>query len=215
VKLITQRFPLFIMVIGVMALVLATVRELLRGPSPVHLLAAALYGLHLLWTVVETRTTVDSSQQENRETDRGTLQFYGMARIITVVACCFGPAEWRDFQPWMLLVAFLFVAGVAFRLIAIRTLGRFYSHRVRTLSDHQIVQTGPYRWIRHPAYTGMAVANIAFVLFFLNPVSVAALVVLLLPSLMIRILVEERVLFALDGYREYAVGRRRLVPFVW
>ena len=49
----------------------------------------------------------------------------------------------------------LFAAGVAFRLWAVFTLGRFYSHSVRLRRDHRIVESGPYRFVRHPAYAGM------------------------------------------------------------
>ena len=108
----------------------------------------------------------------------------------------------------------VFAAAVGFRLWGIRTLGRFYSHRVRVLDNHQVMHSGPYRWVRHPAYLGMALAHVVFVLFFLNTYSAAALMVLL-PTLVVRILVEERALLTLPGYSDYAATHRRVIPWVW
>jgi len=44
--------------------------------------------------------------------------------------------------------------GVALRWHAIRTLGRFFTRDVAVRGDQTVVQTGPYRLIRHPAYSG-------------------------------------------------------------
>ncbi|MCK9902039.1 guanylate kinase [Parafrankia colletiae] len=213
--MLARRFPLLLMILAAPALVYAIVRELLQWDEPAHRLAAALYLIHLCWIVLESRITVSSSQQDERPTDRGTLQFYGTARAVTVIGATFGANDRHDLHLWMLATTLLFLGGITLRLVAIHSLGRFYSHSVRALGDHEVVQGGVYRWIRHPAYAGMILANTGFVLFFLNPLSVAALVVLLVPSIIVRILIEERLLFAIDGYPEYASGRRRLIPHVW
>src|SRR5204863_385897 len=109
----------------------------------------------------------------------------------------------------------VFLAGVAFRLAAIRELGRFYSHRVRLTDGHKIVDTGPYRLVRHPAYTGMLLAHAGFVMSFFHPVALAILLGVLLPAVVLRIRVEERALMTLDGYAAYGAGRKRLVPLLW
>jgi len=109
----------------------------------------------------------------------------------------------------------LFMAGIVWRLYAIRTLGKFYSHRVRTVTQHRIINTGPYRYLRHPAYTGMLVSHLGFVLFFFNPVAFVLYLCLFIPSVVTRILVEEKTLFEIDGYAEFSKSRARLLPLLW
>ncbi|MFE4518173.1 methyltransferase family protein, partial [Kitasatospora sp. NPDC056783] len=121
---------------------------------------------------------------------------------------------WDRWSPWLAVPIVVSAGAVALRLVAIRTLGRFYSHHVVRYSDHSIVSTGPYRYMRHPAYTGMLLANAGFVAFFLNPLSVL-LFCSLCACVTWRILVEERVLWVVPGYPDYANGRARLIPGVW
>ncbi|MFI7601241.1 methyltransferase family protein [Actinoplanes sp. NPDC049681] len=185
----------------------------LRWPDePVHLAAAAMGGGYLLWLVGEARITVrhpDELAAENH-----TLLPYALARIGTGVSAILWPLHREHLSPWLAVLAVAFVAAVVLRLVAIRTLGRFYSHHVVRYRDHAIVTSGPYRFARHPAYTGMLLANAAFVAFFGNPLSLLFLIALS-GVIVWRIRVEERVLFTVPGYPVYADGRARLVPGVW
>ncbi|HEY8978731.1 MAG TPA: isoprenylcysteine carboxylmethyltransferase family protein [Streptomyces sp.] len=211
---ILRKYPLFVLAVCLLATATALVRGLLDPSDPWQRLAAVFAGLHLIWLLLETWTTVRSSRSTDSATDRGTLYAYGTARAATLVAACLPAADDETYRPWLLALPVVFVGAVGLRLWAIRTLGRFYSHRVRVLGDHQIVSGGPYRVVRHPAYLGMALAHVVFVLFFLNTYSAAALLVLL-AMLVVRILVEERTLLTLPGYSDYAATHRRVIPWVW
>ncbi|MBP2479157.1 protein-S-isoprenylcysteine O-methyltransferase Ste14 [Crossiella equi] len=210
-----RKFPLFVVGSTTLASLYAIVRGLLNWPDPLAVVGTVLATLHLLWLAAELLTSVRSSTSTNAESDRGTVYAYGLARVAVVVTACVLPSDWTEYQPWMAALPVLFAAAVGLRLVAIRTLGRFYSHRVRALDDHEVVTSGPYRLVRHPAYLGMGAANAVFVLFFLNTASAAALVVLLIPTMLMRIVVEERVLLTLPGYQDYANSHRRLVPGIW
>jgi protein-S-isoprenylcysteine O-methyltransferase Ste14 len=58
-------------------------------------------------------------------------------------------------EPFFYIGIVLMLAGIVFRQWSIWILGRFFSTRVRIVSDHRIVMEGPYRVLRHPSYTGM------------------------------------------------------------
>lgn len=115
------------------------------------------------------------------------------------------------------LVLLVVWAGTALRLWSIVTLGRFFRGTVHVQRDHQIVRSGPYRWVRHPAYTGALLAGLGFGVLLDNPVSLLLYAACCAVALGYRIRVEERMLSdALgDAYTSYAATTRRLIPGLW
>jgi protein-S-isoprenylcysteine O-methyltransferase Ste14 len=111
----------------------------------------------------------------------------------------------------------VFAAGLAIRVWAIRTLGRFFIYTVRVGEDHRVVDDGPYRLVRHPSYTGLLMAALGVGIALDNWLSVAACLLPALTGFSIRLLSEERVLAAELGepYRAYMTRTKRLVPGIW
>lgn len=112
----------------------------------------------------------------------------------------------------------IFAAGVGLRWYAMAHLGRFFTFDVAVADDHRIVDTGPYRRVRHPAYTGSLLSFVG--LGLCGGGNAIALPVLLLPiawAFMHRIRIEEEALLAGlgDAYADYARRTWRLVPFVY
>lgn len=198
--------------VTVAAFVVAIGVHAAQADRPPHLVAALLCAGYLLWILAESRITVRNPSEASAE--NGTLLPYALSRAGVGVSAALWPLRWDRLSPWMAVPIALFAGAVALRLVAIRTLGRFYSHHVVRYSDHTIVSTGPYRFVRHPAYTGMLLANAGFVAYFANPLSVLLLAVLCAVVIW-RIGVEERVLLGVPGYRDYSSGRARLLPGVW
>src|SRR5881394_2202280 len=82
-------------------------------------------------------------------------------------------------EPAVAVVAVvLFVAGLILRWWAIVILGRFFTVDVTIERDHELVERGPFRWVRHPSYTGVLLAFVGLALTLGNW---AALLVTLLP----------------------------------
>ncbi|HET6357765.1 isoprenylcysteine carboxylmethyltransferase family protein [Streptomyces sp.] len=208
-------FPPALFAAGLIALSWTLIRESGHWSDPRHRAQAVLIGLYLIWTLLELRITFRTAPEESGGDDRGTMQWYGAARGVVVGAALFVDPWWQGWGSVQWLSAAVFVGGAALRLAAIHRLGRFYSHKVRTLGDHQVVRSGPYRVVRHPAYSGMVLAHAGFVGVFANPLSVLALLALLLPAVVLRIRAEEQTLMDLRGYAEYARHRKRLIPAVW
>jgi protein-S-isoprenylcysteine O-methyltransferase Ste14 len=120
---------------------------------------------------------------------------------------------------WPLFVAGLVVmcAGIAIRQWAVSTLGRFFTIDVRVQPGQTVVEDGPYRWVRHPSYTGLILTFVGFGLALGNWAALVALTVVPTAGLVYRVRIEEQAL--LDGlgepYRRFAEGRPRLFPGVW
>lgn len=119
---------------------------------------------------------------------------------------------------WTLYVvgAVVLAAGIAVRQWSIRVLGRFFTLDVRTEDDQPVVDTGPYRLVSHPSYTGALATYVGIGLALGNWLSLI-LVLIPLPAYLKRITVEERELGEQLGqpYRDYLSTRRRLLPGIW
>lgn len=57
------------------------------------------------------------------------------------------------------------ITGLAFSVWARRHIGQFWSSRVTLKEGHQLIQSGPYARVRHPIYSGIALAMIGTALF--------------------------------------------------
>ena len=102
--------------------------------------------------------------------------------------------------------------GMIMVLVTIRHLGRSFSLVPQARS---VVQTGPYRWIKHPLYLAEEIAIFGVVLQDLTPVTVIVLV-LHIGVQVCRILYEEDLLRRnCPEYSIYEASRWRLIPFVW
>jgi protein-S-isoprenylcysteine O-methyltransferase Ste14 len=107
--------------------------------------------------------------------------------------------------------------GLGLRAWSMRTLDRSYTRTLRTDGrDHALVETGPYRWVRHPGYAGSLLIWTGFALTSRSPLTVALTSALLGTAYARRIVVEEDLLGReLPGYRDYARRTSRLVPGIW
>ena len=172
--------------------------------------------LYILWMLVELRVSKrDVSTEGKKTSDSATCQLYGFGQALTFLTALWFPSLWRAPDIVHVVGMGTFLAGVCYRLWAIRTLGQYYSHRVQTVAQHQIVASGPYRFTRHPAYAGMIIANAGVSVYFLNWATVGVFLFILVPAILLRIRIEERTLFGIEGYAEFAQKRKRLFPAVW
>jgi protein-S-isoprenylcysteine O-methyltransferase Ste14 len=80
-----------------------------------------------------------------------------------------------------------------------------------------VVTDGPYRYVRHPSYSGIAVVLAGIALACDDVWSLVAVAVLGGAGLAVRIRAEERQLTRALGaeYEHFAAGRKRLVPGLW
>jgi protein-S-isoprenylcysteine O-methyltransferase Ste14 len=130
-----------------------------------------------------------------------------------------GRVHWSDAVPLALrLVALVvLVLGLALTLWAMHV-NRFFSSAVRIQTDrgHRVVDSGPYRWVRHPGYLGAIPAITASGLVLCSWLA-TALGALGSLWLLWRTRTEDRLLRAeLPGYEAYAARVRwRLLPGLW
>ena len=111
----------------------------------------------------------------------------------------------------------LMSAGIAIRQWAVLVLGRFFTIDVRVQPGQTIVERGPYRWVRHPAYAGLILTFVGIGLALGNWAALAVAAIVPTAGLVVRIRLEERALLAGLGepYRRFAAARPHLFPGLW
>ena len=180
--------------------------------------------LGLIYLVSEILLTLTrrSRSKTGTKQDRSTLGIIWLVIAISITAGVLVaqnfPAAGLPHRPMFASAAVvLFVAGLILRWWAIITLGRFFTVDVIIEKDHELVERGPFRIVRHPSYAGVLLAFVGLALSLGNW---AALLVILLPigaAFNHRMNVEEDALSRALGprYAEYMKRTKRLVPFVY
>jgi protein-S-isoprenylcysteine O-methyltransferase Ste14 len=186
--------------------------------------ALAFWLAFLIWVVPETvgsklqRATGMAVRQ-----DRGSQTvLIGLLWVSLIVA--FSAAglfhgasiTWHRMTLFYLGVVFMLL-GVALRWWSIRVLGRYFTREVAVWPDQRVVERGPYRFVRHPAYSGTLLTMLGIGLALTNWVSLAAIMLCNLAGHLYRVHVEERALSTALGqpYRDYTRRTRRFIPFLF
>jgi protein-S-isoprenylcysteine O-methyltransferase Ste14 len=111
----------------------------------------------------------------------------------------------------------LVIFGLTIRWAAIYTLKKQFTVHVAIIENHQVIDTGIYHYVRHPAYLGTLLSFLGLALYFGNWIS---FIIIFFPNLLAhlnRMAVEERVLIDQFGkeYLNYAAKTSRLIPKIY
>jgi len=186
--------------------------------------ALAFWLLLVLTNIPEFRITrhAKAQEEEDRPQDRGTLRLVlrivGGSFWLGLAAAIVFPAATLEAGRDAIFVAGLcsMAAGFLLRMHCVRTLGRFFVGTVHVSADQPVVERGPYRWIRHPAYSAAMLYVTGIGLSFTNAVSLLLLIVLPAFAYGMRIKAEEQAFLDTIGepYRDYMRRTKRLVPWL-
>jgi protein-S-isoprenylcysteine O-methyltransferase Ste14 len=107
--------------------------------------------------------------------------------------------------------------GIFIRISAAKTLGRFYTRILKITDNHQLVEEGLYKFIRHPGYLGVIILFISAGITSRNLLCLLIIVITILPAYLYRISVEEKMLAEQFGdvYRSYQKRSARLIPWIY
>jgi protein-S-isoprenylcysteine O-methyltransferase Ste14 len=155
--------------------------------------------------------------------DAGSFQLLVVMQAVALAAAFalaflsstrFAPA-YRALAFWSGLV--LVVAGTLLRSHCRCTLGKYFTADVRAESDQPVVDTGAYRWIRHPSYTGGLLIFTGVGLALGSWASALVMFGSTLGAYLYRMPVEERALTVTLGekYQFYMRSHKRLVPYIY
>lgn len=120
---------------------------------------------------------------------------------------------------WIAFAAGVVCAVLSFRLrwAAIAALGKFWSLHVEIRDNHEFVQSGPFRFVRHPTYFSMVLETAALGLLCSAWWMLAIIPLAFIPAMFLRLRLEEPALVEKfgDAYRAYQHRVPMLIPYKW
>ena len=184
-------------------------------------LALQLGLVYLISELLLTATRRSRSRTGTKQ-DRSTLRIVWLVIMVSVAAAIYVAKYWpagalSHQRTFVVAGMVLFVAGLLLRWWAIVTLGRFFTVDVTIEKDHELVERGPFRVMRHPSYTGVLLAFVGFALSLGNWVALIVILVPIVAAFIHRMNVEEDALSGALGqqYIDYMGRTKRLVPFIY
>lgn len=183
-----------------------------------HLLAIPFW-LIFLWAFGAERAVIQKAKQSASDAqDEGTMQL-----ILVGNTAGMGVAFVAAFAPWLVIPwpqaslvvgSALVLAGGVLRRLCFRALGDYFSGVVRASADQPVIDTGPYRWIRHPSYTAGFLLFLGIGFGLASWLSVAILFLVNVYVYARRVSVEEKVLIDKIGepYLQYMRRTKRFIP---
>lgn len=195
-------------------------------PLPMNgnpLYASLFWSAYTVWFLSEiTRSFTKRAKGPAEGRDRGSyvvllvLLYVGIALDFSLCFRLPRAAFVRDRVAIFYAGVALIWIGMIFRWYAVRTLGKFFTFSVAIQSGQTVVQAGPYRYIRHPSYTGALITLLGVGLGLGNWAGLLALMIFTGVAYGYRIYVEELALVGALGqpYEEYRQRTARLIPFV-
>jgi len=153
-----------------------------------------------------------------QEKGRQRRDFLSLSAIGIAVGIALGYAHIAVLPQWLAYPgATLFIVGAVLTVWSYSLLGRQLSEHVRVLPDHEVIEKGPYRYVRHPGYLGQIVTFIGLGLVLQSWLALLVILIVHGSLLAYRIHIEESFMIAEVGfpYENYVKRTRRLVPFIW
>lgn len=142
----------------------------------------------------------------------GSIAFYFYAAAARIIDNT--PVTSIEIVAFVMLIFF-----VAIRIWSYRELGPMFTYALCIQRDHTLVETGPYKYLVHPSYTGQIGAAYMFIFLtgtWLNPfaLGITLYAIYMLPARMDE---EEKMMHAEFGqaYENYLESRYRLIPYVY
>lgn len=107
--------------------------------------------------------------------------------------------------------------GIIIRCLSVWTLRKYFSLSVTIELEHHIVQSGPYKYLRHPAYTGGILTIIGMPISLRSPLAILIVAITVALIYGYRISVEEKALAQNFGkeYHKYSKKTWKIIPWIW
>jgi protein-S-isoprenylcysteine O-methyltransferase Ste14 len=153
--------------------------------------------------------------------DKSSLWWlYGFITLGYALSFAIGATKIGRIYAWNTLFAVgmaLFVIGFIIRIHSLLTLKQYFTYSVAKVENHKIIETGMYKFIRHPGYLGQLIIFFGISISISNWLSIPAMMIPVTLGYLYRISVEERFMLEQLGedYLNYRARTKRLIPMVY
>jgi protein-S-isoprenylcysteine O-methyltransferase Ste14 len=187
-------------------------------PKIIAIIAVSyLYGFFEVFMNLRQR----SKSKVTTSSDKGSLWLlYSLITVGYALSFAIGATKTGRIYAWNPLFAIgmaIFVIGFIIRIHAILTLKQHFTYSVTQVENHKIIDTGLYKYIRHPGYLGQFIIFLGFSISVSNWLSILAMMIPVTLGYLYRIKVEERFLMEQLGvdYLNYQERTKRIIPMLY
>jgi protein-S-isoprenylcysteine O-methyltransferase Ste14 len=176
----------------------------------------------LFYTIRESRMRIGNSAQNmvGGMHDRNSSKL-GALLILVCFVC---PALFAYLQIGNILPEYIqwlglliLVTGICINLWSVKTLGKFYARTLLIQDNHALINTGPYKLIRHPGYLGAILVGLGLAISSGNIFTLLSIILVEIIFYPYRIYHEEKMLITELGeeYKTYMQKSYRLFPYIF
>jgi protein-S-isoprenylcysteine O-methyltransferase Ste14 len=186
---------------------------------------AVIYNLGLIfWMVSEIGIFLLSERADKKDcqaTVYDNMSIYGViaANVISCLLALFCTQYLQIKLPSAVVFVgiILLYCGIALRVYSVWTLRKYFTVSVEIKTGHKLIRKGPYRYVRHPSYSGSILSLIGMQIGLRSPVGFVVSLILAFLAYNYRIHVEEDAMVGAFGteYKNYKKATKRIIPFVF
>ncbi len=176
-----------------------------------------LYGFFEVFMNLRQR----SKSKVTSSSDKSSLWWlYGLITLGYALSFAVGATKMGRVYYWntfFVIGMALFVIGLMIRMHSLLTLKQYFTYSVVKVENHKIIETGLYKFIRHPGYLGQLIIFIGISISISNWLSILLMMIPVTVGYLYRIKVEERFMTEQFGedYKKYQERTKRIIPMLY
>jgi protein-S-isoprenylcysteine O-methyltransferase Ste14 len=178
---------------------------------------AYLYGFFEVFMNLRQR----SKSKVTTSNDKSSLWWlYGLITLGYALSFSIGATRIGRIYDWNTLFVVgmtLLVIGFMIRIHSLLTLKQYFTYSVGKVEDHKLIESGLYKFIRHPGYLGQLIIFLGISTSISNWLSILVMMIPITLGYLYRIKVEERFMIEQIGekYLNYQKRTKRLIPVIY
>jgi protein-S-isoprenylcysteine O-methyltransferase Ste14 len=176
-----------------------------------------LYGFFELFLNIRQRRKTKAASSG----DKGSLWLlYGLITLGYTLSFAIGATKMGRMSSWntyFMVGMGLFMVGLIIRIHSMLTLKQYFTYSVAKVDHQKIIETGLYKYIRHPGYLGQWIIFLGISLALSNWLSVLVMMIPVIAGYIYRIRVAEKFMADQLGidYLNYKSRSKMIIPFVY